>query len=63
MTHINKIIYIVARKLSGKTDKQFSLMFTISWFFNRSVLRSAWHAMTQAMPQGVKDKDGLPCSK
>lgn len=25
-------------------------MFNLAWFFNRSVLRSAWHAMVEKTP-------------
>lgn len=43
----------VAWKLSGKTKEHFGFVFNLAYFFNRSILRSTWHAMTDkgAPPQ------------
>jgi hypothetical protein len=46
MINLNKGIYKVALKLSGKTKQQFDLIFNLGWFFNRSTWKSLWIAVT-----------------
>jgi len=46
MTNLNEIIYRVALKLSGKQKEKFDFIFNLAFFFNRSVWRSCWYAMT-----------------
>ena len=50
MIYLNDVIVWVAWKLSGKTKEQFGFIFNLAWFFNRSVLRSAWYAMRDKTP-------------
>ena len=50
MIHLQNVVIWAAWKLSGKTKEQFSFMFNLAWFFNRSVLRSAWHALVEKTP-------------
>jgi hypothetical protein len=46
MTNLNKVIYKVALKLSGKTKEQFDFIFNLAWFFNRSTWKSLRIAVT-----------------
>ena len=50
MIYLNDVIYKMALKFSRKPKKQFDFIFGLAWFFNRSVWRSAWYAMTDKSP-------------